>query len=133
MIDWLSRHRLIKQSAAAEADLLAELFRASASRFACPQCGHAGLVASPSEPLDSEAWGEARKCESCGTAIPAERLEAFPDTRLCVACQGRDERGELTGPAEYCPRCGSVMTLERSRGTGITRYVMACPACRRAV
>lgn len=131
MIDWLLRHRLIKQTSDIDADLLTELFRTSADRFACPQCGNVGLVASPSEPLDDEAWGEARKCESCSAAIPTERLEVFPDTRLCVVCQNRDDRGEQMGPAEYCPRCGSIMELAQSRGTGITRYVLTCRACAR--
>ncbi len=80
---------------------------------------------------DDEAWGMARKCELCSGVIPAERIEIFPDTRLCVACQQRDERGEIAGAAEYCARCGSIMTLRQSRGTGITRYEMVCPVCAR--
>jgi hypothetical protein len=27
-----------------------------------------------------------RLCERCGNEIPAERLEAVPETRLCVKC-----------------------------------------------
>ncbi len=27
-----------------------------------------------------------RPCARCGTMIPVERLEALPETRLCVAC-----------------------------------------------
>jgi predicted RNA-binding Zn-ribbon protein involved in translation (DUF1610 family) len=132
MSDWLLRHRLVKPDSDVATDLLIELFRTSAGRFACPQCGKTALAATPSEPLDDEAWGEPRKCESCGAPIPSERLEVFPETRLCVACQNRDDRGELTGPPEYCPHCGSVMVLKRSSGTGITRYIMSCPACRRS-
>ncbi|MEX2137685.1 MAG: TraR/DksA C4-type zinc finger protein [Pirellulales bacterium] len=133
MTDWLLRHRLIKSMSDIDTDMLAELFRTSAGRFTCPQCHHAALLASPAEPLDDEAWGESRKCDSCGVPIPPERVEIFPETRLCVACQNRDELGELTGPAEYCPHCGSAMVLKRSGGSGITRYVMTCPACRRTV
>lgn len=132
MADWLRRHRLIKSTSDIDTDMLTELFRTSAGRFTCPQCGEPALVASPSEPLDDEAWGEARKCESCGASIPPERLEVFPETRHCVACQVRDDRGELTGPAEYCPRCGTVMVLKRASGSGITRHVMSCPACRKS-
>jgi transposase-like protein len=133
MTDWLLRSRLVKPASNIATELLIELFRTSAGRFGCPQCGAAALVASPSEPLEDEAWGEARKCESCGATIPAERLEIFPDTQLCVACQNRDDRGELSGPAEYCPRCGSIMVIKRASGPGITRYVMSCPACRRTL
>ncbi|HEX2185268.1 MAG TPA: TraR/DksA C4-type zinc finger protein [Chloroflexota bacterium] len=31
-------------------------------------------------------------CESCGAEIPEERLEAMPDTTLCVRCQSQRER-----------------------------------------
>lgn len=27
-----------------------------------------------------------RTCERCGGVVPAERVEALPDTRVCVAC-----------------------------------------------
>lgn len=27
-----------------------------------------------------------KKCERCGKKIPKERLEAIPETRLCVKC-----------------------------------------------
>jgi len=30
--------------------------------------------------------GTARMCQRCGTAIPAERIEAMPETRICVQC-----------------------------------------------
>jgi len=30
-------------------------------------------------------------CRSCGEPIPEERLEAIPETPLCVACQARAE------------------------------------------
>jgi hypothetical protein len=131
MVEWLRRYRLIKSTSEPDDSLIAELFRSSAGRFACPSCQLQGLVVSASEPLDDEEWGEGRKCESCGGCISPERLEAFPDARLCVACQGREDRGEPIGPAEYCPRCGSIMVLKQSRGSGTTRYVMTCPGCRR--
>jgi RNA polymerase-binding protein DksA len=31
-------------------------------------------------------------CESCGTAIPAARLRAFPRATLCIACKQAEER-----------------------------------------
>ena len=33
--------------------------------------------------IDATTYGS---CESCGTAIPLERLEAIPHARTCVAC-----------------------------------------------
>ena len=35
-----------------------------------------------------------RPCMRCETTIPAERLEALPQTRLCVACS-RETGGDL--------------------------------------
>ncbi len=37
---------------------------------------------------------ETRLCERCRAAIPAERLEALPDTRICVTCS-REIGGEF--------------------------------------
>jgi RNA polymerase-binding transcription factor DksA len=37
------------------------------------------------ERLDAGAYG---RCESCGRAIPAERLAAHPTARECVGCAG---------------------------------------------
>lgn len=34
--------------------------------------------------MDEETYG---RCERCGEAIPVERLEAVPTTRLCVTCK----------------------------------------------
>ena len=39
--------------------------------------------------LDRIEKGTYGRCESCGDAIPSERLEARPVARLCVACKRR--------------------------------------------
>ena len=36
--------------------------------------------------------GQYGTCESCGAAIPEERLAAVPDTTLCLNCQRQRER-----------------------------------------
>lgn len=40
--------------------------------------------------LEMGAYG---KCEQCGGDIPEERLEALPDTTMCVPCARSRERG----------------------------------------
>lgn len=40
--------------------------------------------------LEQGSYG---KCEICGGKIPEERLEAMPDTTVCVPCQRTRERG----------------------------------------
>lgn len=131
MLRWLRDVRQVRRDAEPEPELLGELFRIAAPKYTCPKCAAVGLVVREVPEEDDEAWCMARPCESCRKPIPAERLEVFPNTRLCTACQAKSDRGELTGPAEYCPRCGSVMALRQSGGAGVTRYVMSCPSCRR--
>jgi DNA-directed RNA polymerase subunit M/transcription elongation factor TFIIS len=129
MLAWLRTAGMVRRDAAPEPDLLPELFRSAAPRFACPQCNAVGLSVGQPVEEDDEDWGMARKCESCHRPIARERLEVFPDTRLCVECQSATDRGDEPSDVEYCPRCGSIMTLRQSR-RGLTRYVMSCPACR---
>jgi DnaK suppressor protein len=42
------------------------------------------------EALAGIAAGSYGVCESCGTAIPVERLEAVPHARFCVACASQN-------------------------------------------
>lgn len=128
-IAWLRSIGKLRQEAKPERELVDELFRTSAEQFACQRCQGRGLELNLVDDEDDEDWGMARRCEDCGQPIPRERLELFPQTRLCVACQSRDERGDRPAEIEYCPRCGSVMKLAQSRGAGITRYRMVCSAC----
>ena len=66
-------------------ELVFELFRSAADRLPCSKCGSVGMVIGPCEDeWDDESWGMQRGCNSCGKPIPAERLELFPNTRLCV-------------------------------------------------
>jgi DnaK suppressor protein len=43
--------------------------------------------------------GEYGVCQSCGTEIPAARLEAVPHAALCVDCQARRERPTHSTPS----------------------------------
>jgi predicted RNA-binding Zn-ribbon protein involved in translation (DUF1610 family) len=109
-----------------------EVFRATADKFACPECRHVGLSAAPA-PDDGTDWPDARDCASCGKPISQERLEAVPGATLCAACQRDEELGRARTEIEYCPRCGAPMELRLSRAGGLTRYVLACtasPPCR---
>lgn len=42
--------------------------------------------------LKVAAQGKYGICERCGNPIPPERLEIFPETRLCVKCKNEVER-----------------------------------------
>jgi DnaK suppressor protein len=42
--------------------------------------------------LDRVQTGNYGNCEKCGTAIPVERLAAFPSATLCVTCKQLEER-----------------------------------------
>lgn len=41
------------------------------------------------EKLDEGSYGE---CDDCGRGIAGARLDAAPDSLLCVACEGRASR-----------------------------------------
>jgi DnaK suppressor protein len=44
--------------------------------------------------LEQGSYG---KCEQCGGEIPEERLQAMPDTVMCVPCQRTKERARTGG------------------------------------
>ena len=129
MVEWLRRAGLMRSESDADADIVVELFRASSHKFTCPACSQHGLATCEPVEDNDEAWDLSRNCEACGRPIPAERLEVFPDTRLCVSCQSGEEQGQSVGEVEYCPKCGTPMILTLARGAGIARYAMRCPAC----
>ena len=129
-------HRLrgigkLKRNRKPDMELILELFSTSVDQFACSECGTIGLTASAADDFfDDEQWGESRKCEICGQSIAAERLEVFPDTRVCISCKQTDESGDTAEEPEYCPRCGALMVLRTSTTAGVVRYEMRCSECR---
>lgn len=116
-----------------DVDEIVQLAQANLARLKCESCGQIGLrlEESPITRDDDADWGDPIPCERCKALIPAERLELFPGTTLCVKCQQASERGDHGGAVEYCPRCGNILQLRKARGDGISRYTMECPSCRR--
>jgi transcription elongation factor Elf1 len=109
-----------------EPTLVKELFESTANRFACASCEGAGLSVREAEDEDWDDWGGAVACQGCRQPIPRERIEIFPGTKLCAACQQKDDSGANDEP-EFCPRCGDIMSVRLKGGT--SRYVMSCPNC----
>jgi hypothetical protein len=66
-----------------------------------------------------------RRCERCGGAIPAERVEALPDTRVCVECS-RQIGGEyvLRAVPENLAKGGSLKKNYASWGIRKVRRVI---------
>jgi DNA-directed RNA polymerase subunit M/transcription elongation factor TFIIS len=126
MLERLRGLGLLRRQAKPDADTVKELFRSSASKFTCTDCGHPGLSVRAAA---VEQWPEQRSCEICGSAIPPERIEIFPQAVRCATCEanpqraGQDER-------EFCPRCGEVMSVRLSPRGGISRYAVICPRCK---
>jgi hypothetical protein len=106
--------------------VLVEVFRHSLPEIPCPSCGERGLRVAQGEADEDRDWQEAKACDGCGRPIEFERLEAVPDSTLCVGCQRASEAGDTTVESEYCDRCGSPMQLVPSRGPGLSRYVLRC-------
>lgn len=65
------------------------LFRQAQERHRLLQMVEAAL-----ERIRGDSFGE---CLVCGSLIGSKRLEAVPWTEYCVACQEKQERGELSG------------------------------------
>jgi hypothetical protein len=63
-----------------------------------------------------------RHCQRCGEVIPAERLEALPDTQVCVECS-RKIGGEyvLRAVPENLAKGGSLKKNYASWGVRKTR------------
>ena len=107
--------------------LVVELLATSSERLRCGECGETGVRVS--EAHDEFDWPEPKKCERCKAEIPAERLEIFPDTKLCVKCQSAGDAGMPSDEPEFCPRCGGLMQMRQAGGSGLARYVMKCNDC----
>jgi hypothetical protein len=132
---WLQAAGRLHRHSEATTGELRELALALAPQIPCTGCGELRLAAAVVGD-DSDDWPMARRCEDCGQLISPERVEVFPDTRVCTSCQSRDEQGCSPDAPEYCPHCGSPMVVRQSRGSGIRRYVMECsgnPPCRRGI
>jgi len=120
---------LLRSHSEATPDELRELALALAGKLPCSSCGQVGLKASVLAD-DTQGWLEARRCEDCGNPIDPDRLEVFPDAKLCASCKREDERHVTPPTGEFCPRCGSPMVVQSSTGQGVHRYILVCPPCR---
>lgn len=113
-------------------DLVEELLKQNLNRLRCDHCGSVGLKLGEAIE-DAGDWEQVIACEVCRKPIPPERLEVFPDSKRCTACQQQADEGVDHAPPDFCPKCGSLVELRQSRGSGITRYKRFCtgdPPCR---
>jgi hypothetical protein len=125
MLSKLRSISVLRREADPETDLLIELFRSSADRFACPICKQTGLhVREP----PSDDWDTVQFCESCAERIPTERLEIFPSAKRCAKCEAAGKH-DANSDREFCPKCGEVLNMRLRRGSGIAKYQMTCPRC----
>ncbi len=120
--------RRVKAEEAKDLDYLLQLAGSAKEKLTCPGCGAGNYLPAAAAEDESTGWGEQRRCTVCKNIISPERLEVFPDTTLCPACQQKAEKGD-SGQAEYCPRCGTPMQVRQRRGRGIAAYELACPSC----
>lgn len=77
-------------------------------------------------------------CRTCGCPIPLPRLEALPDTDVCVLCR-EEEGNHLPAPPHpqppanerKCPRCGSPTVVRQNSDNH--EFFLGCtsfPKCR---
>lgn len=68
---------------------------------------------------------ESRRCARCGAEIPSERIEAIPETQLCVKCSeavGSDF--EIFAIAEKTSKVGSLKKNYGSWTVGKRRRII---------
>lgn len=119
---------MLRRQKEPDAELILELLSSAVSRMTCRACEATGL-----ELVAAETWDDhfptAKTCEHCGESILADRLEVFPDAKLCTNCQRREELGDSSEEETFCPKCGSIMQVREVRRV-ISQYQLVCPVCR---
>lgn len=122
---------LLKRDRESGPEVAIQLATTVADRFHCPKCGESGFL--PAAVSDEDEWDAPVKlCSACGNAIPPERVELFPASELCAACQQAIDRGSGPGQHDdYCEICGERMVLKSCRRAGLVRYELVCPVCHR--
>ena len=65
---------------------------------------------------------ESRVCARCGAEIPAERIEAIPDTMVCVKCAGEMGGSEFQVVA-VPERTSKEGSLKKNYGSYSTRKI----------
>jgi len=124
---------LLRRATHPPEEMVSELLTTNSSRLTCDACGAVGLLIAPND--ENEGWDDWRQtvlCQICRQPIPPERLEVFPTSKRCVACQDATDRGQTFEEPEFCPKCGALVELRVSRGGGVTRYKRFCtgePPC----
>ena len=126
MHQWLAEKGLFRRNKSADDDIVLELFKHNYKQ--CEQCSAAGIqIHNHEDEWDDFGGLDHANCTECNKTIDALRLEVFPNTRVCSACQRLKESGQLEA-AVYCDRCGDAMQSRQSTA-GITRYQLSCPTC----
>lgn len=132
LVDRLRKLGMLRRDAKPDGGVVKELVERMSDGFKCSTCGSVGMTANAEDPFDDEDWGQGRKCDRCSEIIPAERMEVFPDSRLCMKCQAKADSGDHDdGEVDYCAKCGDARQLRKRPGSGIAGYQMYCPTCRR--
>lgn len=111
--------------------LIPELLKTFLPTIACSQCNKVGLrIVAHKEDFDDTWFGVQPKCESCKSEISKERLEIFPNAKLCVKCQGKTESNpaDSNQTEDSCPKCGQWLVTSRRRSS-VQAFAVHCPGC----
>ena len=105
-----------------------------AQRFICSICLSKKVTVHDEQ---GRFFAAIRYCHRCGTTIPSARLDAVPDTQLCVDCvkdiEERHPRSHWPQPPAHlklCPRCKNPTIVRQNSDTG--EFFVGCtrfPRC----
>lgn len=144
---WLQRSGFLRKHKDPADEIVAEMFRLKLSELPCPACQQpGGRIVTQVQAVedDDEQWDtlgssdesstEVRYCTDCREQIDPDRVELFPETTRCVACQRKFENGEggrnhgSVEAEDLCPRCGDFLQTQRNRSSRIA-YRVQCGNC----
>lgn len=126
-LELLQSNGMLRRETKPNGELLRELLTSVVQNVSCQECGHQGVSVNDDW---SDDWSDEVLCEGCKAQIDPERLEVFPDTKYCPACQSTAESGGSPGAeVEFCTRCAGIMKLVKRGGSGVAGYQMVCGDC----
>ena len=124
----LRQNSRLRREAKPSWDFVVQLWNLEPSASLCAECGESTLVLQPF--INQGGWDdEVVRCEGCRQVIAQERLEIFPETRVCYKCQSALEQPtSQISDQGFCPSCENYLeTILAS--SHLARYRQRCQKC----
>ena len=128
VVECLRQNGRLRREAKPIWDFGVPLWNLETAASLCPECGESTLVLEPF--VNQGDWDDGVvRCEACRQVISEERLEIFPETKVCSTCKSASEHSAPEVSDEgFCPNCGNYLETILS-STHLARYRQRCQKC----